>query len=45
MEASNPATVAPPRVGISLPGAGAGLGRGLVGLYLSMMVLLPRIHL
>jgi sulfate/thiosulfate transport system permease protein len=41
MEASNPATVAPPRAGISLPGAGAGLGRGLVGLYLSLMVLLP----
>jgi sulfate/thiosulfate transport system permease protein len=41
MEASNPATVAPPRAGIRLPGAGAGLGRGLVGLYLSLMVLLP----
>ena len=41
MEASNPATVAPPRAGLSLPGAGAGLGRGLVGLYLSLMVLLP----
>ena len=41
MEASNPATVAAPRAGIRLPGAGAGLGRGLVGLYLSIMVLLP----
>jgi sulfate transport system permease protein len=41
MEASNPATVAVPRAGIRLPGAGAGLGRGLVGLYLSLMVLLP----
>jgi sulfate/thiosulfate transport system permease protein len=35
------ATVAPPRAGIGLPWAGAGLGRGLVGLYLSLMVLLP----
>ena len=35
------ATAAPPRAGISLPWAGAGLGRGLVGLYLSLMVLLP----
>jgi sulfate/thiosulfate transport system permease protein len=41
MEASNPATVAPPRASMSLPGAGAGVGRGLVGLYLSLMVLLP----
>ena len=41
MEASNPATVAAPRAGIRLPGVGAGLGRGLVGLYLSLMVLLP----
>jgi sulfate transport system permease protein len=41
MEASNPATVAAPRAGIILPGAGAGLGRGLIGLYLSLMVLLP----
>jgi sulfate/thiosulfate transport system permease protein len=40
---SSPATVAAPaprpRAGIRLPGAG--LGRGLVGLYLSLMVLLP----
>lgn len=41
MEASNPATVAAPQAGLRLPGAGAGLGRGLVGLYLSLMVLLP----
>ena len=40
MEA-HPATVAPPRAGIRLPGVGAGLGRGLVTLYLSLMVLLP----
>jgi sulfate/thiosulfate transport system permease protein len=38
----HPATLAaPPRAGIRLPGVGAGLGRGLVGLYLSLMVLLP----
>jgi sulfate transport system permease protein len=39
----HPATfqTAPPRVGARLPWAGAGLGRGLVGLYLSLMVLLP----
>jgi sulfate transport system permease protein len=41
MEASNPATVAPSRAGMSLPGTGAGLGRGVVSLYLSLMVLLP----
>jgi sulfate/thiosulfate transport system permease protein len=35
------ATVPRPRPGIRLPSAGAGLGRGLVGLYLSLMVLLP----
>jgi len=35
------ATVPRPRAGIRLPSAGAGLGRGLVGLYLSLMVLLP----
>ena len=40
MEA-HPATVAPPRAEIRLPGAGPGLGRGLIGLYLSLMVLLP----
>jgi sulfate/thiosulfate transport system permease protein len=40
----HPATTfesAPPRAGIRLPGLGVGLGRGLVGLYLSLMVLLP----
>lgn len=44
MEASNPATTSlPPRAGssIRLPGMGSGLGRGMVGLYLSLMVLLP----
>ena len=44
MEASNPATTpVPSRAGrsIRLPGVGAGLGRGMVGLYLSLMVLLP----
>ena len=37
------ATSAPaaPRAGIRLPGVGAGLGRGLVVLYLSVLVLLP----
>ncbi len=30
-----------PRAGIRLPGVGAGLGRGLVVLYLSVLVLLP----
>ena len=30
-----------PRAGVRLPGAGAGLGRGLVTLYLSLIVLLP----
>jgi sulfate/thiosulfate transport system permease protein len=34
-------TTTPPRAGIRLPGVGTGLGRGLVGLYLSLMVLLP----
>ncbi len=39
----HPATIpsAPPRAGLRLPGVGAGLGRGLVGLYLSLIVLLP----
>src|SRR5918998_991766 len=44
MEASNPATTpVPSRAGrgIRLPGVGTGLGRGIVGLYLSLMVLLP----
>jgi sulfate/thiosulfate transport system permease protein len=35
------ATLPTPRAGIRLPGVGAGLGRGLVTLYLSLMVLLP----
>jgi sulfate/thiosulfate transport system permease protein len=35
------ATVAQPRAGIRLPRGGAGMGRGLIGLYLSLMVLLP----
>lgn len=39
----HPATIstAPSRAGIRLPGIGAGLGRGLVVLYLSLMVMLP----
>lgn len=40
----HPATIstAPPsRAGLRLPGVGAGLGRGLVVLYLSLMVMLP----
>jgi sulfate transport system permease protein len=37
--AANPA--APPRAGLRLPGVGAGLGRGAVVLYLSLIVLLP----
>jgi sulfate transport system permease protein len=39
----HPATIptAPPRAGLRLPGVGAGLGRGLIGLYLSVIVLLP----
>ena len=39
----HPATIpsAPPRAGLRLPGVGAGLGRGLVVLYLSVIVLLP----
>lgn len=39
----HPATIpsAAPRAGFRLPGLGVGLGRGLVGLYLSLMVLLP----
>jgi sulfate/thiosulfate transport system permease protein len=35
------ATVPAPRAGLRLPGAGAGLGRGMVTLYLSVLVLLP----
>ena len=38
--AANPSTTAP-RAGLRLPGVGAGLGRGLVVLYLSVFVLLP----
>ncbi|HWO16543.1 MAG TPA: sulfate ABC transporter permease subunit CysT [Solirubrobacterales bacterium] len=37
----HPATIPAPRAGIRLPGAGAGLGRGLVTLYLSLIVMLP----
>ena len=39
----HPATIpsAPPRAGLRLPGVGVGLGRGLIGLYLSVIVLLP----
>jgi sulfate transport system permease protein len=40
MEAHS-ATVSPPRAGIRLPWVGAGLGRGTVVLYLSVIVLLP----
>jgi sulfate transport system permease protein len=40
MEAS-PATASAPRAGLRLPGVGAGLGRGTVVLYLSVIVLLP----
>src|SRR4051795_218590 len=39
--ANHPATPRVPRAGIRLPGVGAGLGRGLVVLYLSIFVLLP----
>jgi sulfate transport system permease protein len=41
MAEANPATVAAPRAGVGLPSVGAGLGRGMVGLYLSLIVLLP----
>src|SRR3954470_24445033 len=43
MTPTSPATVAAPapRAGIRLPSAGAGLGRGMVTLYLSVIVLLP----
>src|ERR1700704_3871095 len=34
-------TASPPRAGMRLPGVGAGLGRGTVALYLSVIVLLP----
>jgi len=39
--ANLPPVSAAPRAGIRLPGLGTGLGRGLVVLYLSLMVLLP----
>jgi sulfate/thiosulfate transport system permease protein len=39
--ANLPPVSAAPRAGIRLPGVGTGLGRGMVILYLSLMVLLP----
>jgi sulfate transport system permease protein len=39
--ASAPPVSAAPRAGIRLPGLGAGLGRGIIVLYLSLMVMLP----
>jgi sulfate transport system permease protein len=39
--AQHPASPRAPRAGIRLPGASAGLGRGFVVLYLSVLVLLP----
>jgi sulfate transport system permease protein len=39
--ASATSVPAQPRAGVRLPGLGAGLGRGLVVLYLSVIVLLP----
>lgn len=39
--ANLPPVSAAPRAGLRLPGVGTGLGRGLVVLYLSLMVLLP----
>lgn len=39
--ASVPPVSAAPRAGIRLPGVSGGLGRGLVVLYLSLMVMLP----
>ncbi len=39
--ASAPPVSAAPRAGIRLPGLGVGLGRGMVVLYLSLMVMLP----
>jgi sulfate/thiosulfate transport system permease protein len=39
--ASAPPVSAAPRAGIRLPGLGVGLGRGMVILYLSLMVMLP----
>jgi sulfate transport system permease protein len=39
--ATAPSAAASPRAGIRLPGVGAGLGRGFIVLYLSLIVLLP----
>jgi sulfate transport system permease protein len=39
--ANLPPVPASPRAGLRLPGVGTGLGRGMVVLYLSLMVLLP----
>jgi sulfate transport system permease protein len=39
--AAHPAAAPAPRAGIRLPGVGAGLGRGTILLYLSVIVLLP----
>jgi sulfate transport system permease protein len=39
--AAHPAAEPAPRAGIRLPGAGVGLGRGTILLYLSVIVLLP----
>ena len=41
MEAHAQSAAASPRAGLRLPGVGAGLGRGTVVLYLSLIVLLP----
>ncbi|MCW2988437.1 MAG: sulfate transporter, inner rane subunit CysT [Solirubrobacterales bacterium] len=41
MEAHAQSAPAAPRAGLRLPGVGAGLGRGTVVLYLSLIVLLP----
>jgi sulfate/thiosulfate transport system permease protein len=41
MEAGTLTRSSAPRAGLRLPGVGAGLGRGMVVLYLSLIVLLP----
>ena len=41
MEAHAASRPVAPRAGLRLPGVGAGLGRGMVVLYLSVIVLLP----
>src|SRR3954469_24744389 len=41
MEAGTLTSPSAPRVGLRLPGVGAGLGRGMVVLYLSLIVLIP----